>query len=298
MFRFRLSALLFALCLPGGLAGQTVVGRVLDETTGRLLAQADVAVLPSTFDSVLVSTVATDGTFRIPLTGPGEFRLRVRSLGYTTVTTTPVIVPPDAVVTVEVRLAVDAIPLQPLRVVAERVEPVYMREFRERQRLGFGKFLSREDLEYRPGASLEDVLRGVQGVRINKDLIAGGRPIPRVEMRGAMIADNCYAALFVDGVRQYSSDRRLSSNLDTARIEDFWLIDPDDIEAIEVYRGLAEVPGIYAGNAPRCGVVAVWLRRRLERGIAGPLAATATMGHDRLLSGNDRFREHAHTDGV
>lgn len=34
-----------------------------------------------------------------------------------------------------------------------------------------------------------------------------------------------------------------------------------DIEAVDVFRGPAEVPDVYGGTAARCGVVAVWLRR-------------------------------------
>ncbi len=54
--------------------------------------------------------------------------------------------------------------------------------------------------------------------------------------------------------------RRLAGNLDFYR--QFFLLHPGDIEGIEVYRGLSELPGIFASpEAQRCGAVAVWLRR-------------------------------------
>jgi hypothetical protein len=34
-----------------------------------------------------------------------------------------------------------------------------------------------------------------------------------------------------------------------------------EIDAVEVYRGAAEVPGEFSGGDARCGVVVVWTRR-------------------------------------
>jgi len=41
------------------------------------------------------------------------------------------------------------------------------------------------------------------------------------------------------------------------------VVDPRDIEAIEVYRSGAQVPAQFGGMGPftRCGVVVVWTRR-------------------------------------
>jgi hypothetical protein len=35
---------------------------------------------------------------------------------------------------------------------------------------------------------------------------------------------------------------------------------PDNIEAIEVYNGVAQVPAQYGGAHSACGVVLIWLR--------------------------------------
>jgi hypothetical protein len=50
-----------------------------------------------------------------------------------------------------------------------------------------------------------------------------------------------------------------------AKVEDLFALRPYDIEAIEVYRGAAEVPAELSGSTAECGVVAVWLRTGHER---------------------------------
>jgi hypothetical protein len=98
---------------------------------------------------------------------PAIIDLRVEALGYSALTTAAIKLARDAVVTVELRLLVDAIALQPLRVTAERVEPWFMRDIRYRQRIGFGKLVTREELDMRPGAPLDAVLATVPGLRIS-----------------------------------------------------------------------------------------------------------------------------------
>jgi hypothetical protein len=44
------------------------------------------------------------------------------------------------------------------------------------------------------------------------------------------------------------------------KARDLFAISPAEIEAIEIYRGAAEVPAEFSGSTAECGVVAVWLR--------------------------------------
>jgi hypothetical protein len=42
------------------------------------------------------------------------------------------------------------------------------------------------------------------------------------------------------------------------------IVNPLDVEAIEVFRGLASVPPEFLTPDARCGVVAIWTRRSLD----------------------------------
>ena len=238
-----------ALQIPCLVSAQVIRGTVVADLAGTPLTGVSVSALPLDRDSVLAMTIAEDGAFRLALPYAGTFRLSTQLLGYATTITTPVTVGRDEILIVELRLRPDAIPLESLRVVARRMEPWYMDDIRRRAGEGFGKFVWREDLELRAGASLRDVLWTVPGLRV--PLIAPG--VPAVETRSAAhFIGTCYAALYVDGVRWTRSRPSV--------LKDFFAISPAEIEAIEVYRGAAEVPTEYSGSTAACGVVAVWLR--------------------------------------
>jgi hypothetical protein len=258
-----------ALQIPCLVSAQVIRGTVVADLAGTPLTGVSVSALPVDRDSVLAMTIADDGAFRLALPEAGAFRLRAELLGYATSTTGPVAVTRDEIVSVELRLRPDAIPLEPLRVVARRMEPWFMDEIRRRERQGFGKFVWREDLELRAGAGLRDVLWTVPGLRV--PLIAPG--VPAVETRSAAYSlGTCYAALYVNGTRHFDH-----STLDEPyRLKDFFAISPAEIEAIEVYRGAAEVPAEYSGSTAECGVVAIWLRTG---------ASYFSVAHDQVMAG-------------
>jgi outer membrane cobalamin receptor len=86
----------------------------------------------------------------------------------------------------------------------------------------------------------------VPGVRVHWEF--GGS---RVSIPGAatQIGGGCEVKVFLDGLEFTWG----SSTLDD--------IPTFDIEAIEVFRSLADLPPELAGSDARCGVVAVWTRR-------------------------------------
>jgi hypothetical protein len=255
---------LVALLAAAPASAQTVRGWVLDERTGQPVRGTAVSVLPMVRDTVLMTRIAEDGAFQIWLGRPGEYRLRLDALGYTPIMAV-VTAAEEAVVTLELRLRPDAVALDPVRVVAERREPSYMRDFRIRQAAGFGQFMSREELEDRGGSRLQDVLATVPGVRVVDHEVGTGRSVQLIETRGARAAvQNCFASLYVNGMRQF--EMRTDETgwaLDPAvleRAEEMFTLPTSLIEAVEVYRGAAEIPAAFSGTTSQCGVVAVWLR--------------------------------------
>jgi outer membrane receptor for ferrienterochelin and colicin len=39
------------------------------------------------------------------------------------------------------------------------------------------------------------------------------------------------------------------------------VVSPDQVEAIEVYRGPSEIPAEYSGNDAMCGVILIWTKQ-------------------------------------
>lgn len=115
--------------------------------------------------------------------------------------------------------------------------------FRRRAR-GEGWFLTRYDPLFQR-RRLSDVLRGAPGVNVDEG--GGG-----ARVSNARSGRTCPYAVFVDGT--YTSIR----NIDELTAE--------DVDAIEVYRGPAEVPLAY--RAPSydrtCGALLVWTRIEVD----------------------------------
>ncbi|CAN5838133.1 hypothetical protein BH23GEM9_BH23GEM9_03170 [soil metagenome] len=274
---FSMSFVLLACVLlaPWPARAQTLRGRVLDVADGRPLAHVHVPVLRADRDTALLSAAAPEGAFQFQLDRAGAYRLRAELLGYTTLTTEPVTLSENQVLTLELRLDRDAIPLTPTRVVAERIEPMYMADLRRRQRKGFGRYILREELDERSTSRLEDVLALPGGLRISYRRVPvrgesgldtlSGPLVPLVAARQAGMARECFASVYVNGHPIFTAEL-LDNPLPEARqatlerLHELFFLRPDDFEAVEIYRGAAQVPAEFSGSASQCGVVALWTR--------------------------------------
>jgi outer membrane receptor for ferrienterochelin and colicin len=103
---------------------------------------------------------------------------------------------------------------------------------------GMGSYITREDIEQKHAAYAGELLQGVPGMRVR----CGGARCQIVSVRGS-----CTPTFFMNGAR---SDLNM---LQEANIQ------PDDIDAIEVYRSAAETPGQYSGG-DECGAIVLWTR--------------------------------------
>lgn len=147
---------------------------------------------------------------------------------------------------------VDPIPLPPLSVRASRgARSPKTRGFeRRRRRHPAGVFVGREEIERRDPRRLSDLIRGVAGVTPVRPPGAGGRPRMRMNRTQTLPGRRpCRVRYFVDGLPLPKRS--------AWRIDDFA---PEDVEGIEIYRGVSEVPPRFQRRDDRCGVVVIWTR--------------------------------------
>lgn len=195
------------------------------------------------------------GAFSFSLPRREAYRIRASQMGFRE-TTTPVLWRDGfEQIHVDVRLAVDAIPLAPLEVVA-RARPgpsPVLSDFRARRASDIGNFISREEIVARGPSLVTDLLAVTPGVQ----LVSEGRGTRRLVYmnRGTR---RCPARIYVDGLlvnrRDLITGEDYGFTLDDA-------VSPEDVEGIEIYTGLSTVPAEFLSAEASCGVVAIWTRR-------------------------------------
>ncbi len=254
--------------VPGGstgLSGQSpqesqVVGRVYDQLR-RPIAGVEVLI-----DRREVrATTNGSGVFTISVTAR-DSTVAFRRIGYRPMLVALHPMPPtNDTILVELvespaqlpEIITSAPPSKPLRYAGTtKYDDVFLR-----QRVGFGTLISREMVDNRLGGSTADLLQGIPGVRVSNG--------PPKRLHFARCQDPGGIAVFIDGVllvprsqgpgttQTFGAVSRPSQE-ETPEVEMLSRVHPRDVEMIEVYRGVGEIPGAYHWNG--CAVVAVWTR--------------------------------------
>lgn len=115
-----------------------------------------------------------------------------------------------------------------------------------------GIFIRRSQIEALQARVMTDLLRQVPGLRIQhgrrgaEDQLLS--PWPTVRVTRARF--DCPPMLFVNGIHLGSSDL---VDLDG-------IVQPQDLEGLEVYRGISEVPARFSLPGAQCGVLLFWTR--------------------------------------
>jgi hypothetical protein len=232
-------ALLLVLAATPVRAQSVIQGRVVGPDSASVVG-ARVQISDSARSATYTALTDTAGLFRIRLAHPlqsGLFVLRVEMLGYRTLDAVPLRVADRDELTVRLAMAIDAIPLQPLRVTARGrytrgpLDEYYDRAERVR-RFGGGVIIDYEQLRRRRGVSVQLVIQ------------------ERAPFR------SCPPSYFIDGMR--------------ASADDVQAVGVSEVEGIEVYRTQAQVPVIYQGRSS-CGAVLIWTQIG-DRGEGSPLS--------------------------
>lgn len=260
------------LALSSHLAAQVVVRGVLyDDASGVPVRGTVMLVDPST-DAAVVNA-ATDSLGKFVLqTRDGTYQIVAIRPGYKSVTSAPVPLQDGERLTIRVPIAENGDPIHRIGV-TERVRPerdnsvvsandrrMAMNGFEGRRALGQGRQYDRARLEKSGVATLGQFLQSVPGLQVADPGSTSSMQMSRSAALNAMGGRGpdsavCRIGWYVDGQRMDVPGRT------DPMTDGLAAIPLDQIEAVEVFRGLADVPAEFATPDHRCGVVALWMRR-------------------------------------
>ena len=216
-----------------------IVVAFITDTAGRPVAGADVQVVGTSVRG------STDDAGRVALLAvpTGKAVLRLRRMGFAEMTI-PISVTPDMGPGTQYRMTPVAADLKEVVVRASELKPERYAKTRKfdnfyrRRAQNSGTFITREMIDSRNAQRSEDLLRLATGVRIR---YRGTTPFIQF-MRCPSVA------VYIDGIRSHDAHR------------DYFALSPLQIEALEIYHGMAQVPPEFSPKPNDCAAIVVWTR--------------------------------------
>lgn len=243
---------LHALALPAH--AQLVRGRVIRAGTETPLA--DVSVQLRAADGRILASSASNaaGEFRLHSSRLGAVTVVAERIGLQTVTSEELLLSVSEIVEIEIAMAETAVPLDPLTVRAREYADIgplagYFHRMERNRKMGFGHVLSRDEIQERSAVDVADMMREIPRLSVVEQRGRGFH----VVFRGAQ--GTCTPKVFLNGV--------LANRGGLAFLDE--LVRPHELEGIEIYRGIAEMPGEFYDET-HCGVIIMWTRRDAEGG--------------------------------
>jgi hypothetical protein len=236
---FALAAALLLFPLAGGAQPRGLVGLVRD-SSGRGVPGAEVR----TRGDLLVARSDDSGRFQVARMPDSARGVLVRRLGFA---------PQRARIrrsdgttdSILVTLAALAQELPELTVQEyhDSISHAVLAGFWQRRSHGFGKFVTRDEIERKGSSRFVDVVRAVSSVTIQTY-----RGRPEIRFRGSVgsMFRDCPPQYWVDGIP-----------LENGSADEF---SPDNVEAIELYASPATTPPQFSTRSRTCGTVVVWTR--------------------------------------
>lgn len=133
-----------------------------------------------------------------------------------------------------------------LRVRANRAVP--LEEFERRRKLGFGHFLTEDDIKKKAPTYMGDVFRGLPGIVT----MPGQFGRDRVLVRSSGITGDCAPAIFLNGMLVNIEDGDLDN-----------IINPKDVRAVELYARTSSIP-LQFQTRNGCGSAVIWTGARMD----------------------------------
>jgi hypothetical protein len=227
------------------LTAQMVHGRLIDQYTNQPIAGATVGLVkPDNSPMGVTAKTDNNGNFSLRAPGPGVYRLSANIAGYIAAQTPAFELGGGDDIHLTWRLLAGAVQLRPIAITSSpRSTSGRLGGFYDRmQRHGFGYFISSDQIQKQRPFFVSDLLRTVPGLQV----LPSGRGFGNI----VRTIEGCTPAIFLDGVR---------FPLMGESIDD--IVNPMNIEGIEVYPHATEAPAEFMTAGNNCGVIAIWTKR-------------------------------------
>ena len=267
------SVVFAALTIPLIASAQIIVRGVLyDDETGAPVRGTVMLVDPTKDAPVVYSPTDSLGQFSLQAAS-GVYQIAAIRPGYTSVLSVPVPFEAGEQLTIRIPIAVSGDPQHRIGVVerlkggqnatravdANRRASTATEGFQNRRMLGTGMQFDRARLEKANVSTLGEFLQGVPGMSVLNPTAASSMQMTRSASASTSSTGNnaagCHVGWFLDGHRM-----DLAGQIDPAT-DALGGMSIGAIEAVEVFRGVAEMPPEFSAPDLRCGAVAIWTRR-------------------------------------
>lgn len=261
-----------ALSFPLVAGAQIIVRGVLyDDESGAPVRGTVMLVDPTKDQPVAYNPTDSLGQFSLQAAS-GTYQIAAIRPGYTSVLSVPVPFENGEQLTIRIPIAQSGDPQHRIGVVerlkggqnATRAVEGNRRAsvndgFQSRRAAGTGLQYDRAHLERANVTTLGEFLQRVPGLNVQNPMSAASMQVSRgssssmVNSLGTLT--NCHVGWFVDGHRM-----DIGGRMDPAT-DALGAMSLDAIDAVEVFRGVSEMPAEFSAPDLECGAVAIWTRR-------------------------------------
>ena len=250
------NVLIVLLLLPAALQAQTLRGMLTDSIAGTPLSGYTLRVTNLGNKQTTLAVTDSLGKFQLPGLAHGRYELEIDAFTRTFRRGSFILLPGEAL-EVEVKLTPAAVELAAVTAVATtRSKKLELAGFYDRLVTGRPQYMLRDEIENKNTRNVTDLISHMKGVRIERSGGFRSDVVMRAgQTMGAMkgAAKTCKPAVYIDGAVARTGGSEQIIALDQ-------LINPENIEAIEVYVGVAQLPVQYSGPTAGCGVILIWTR--------------------------------------
>jgi hypothetical protein len=225
------------------LGAQTVRGKLIEQITNKPVADAAVSLVAMPDRKIAAETKSDGGgRFSVKAPAPGVYRLRALLKGYRTAVSPAISLKKGDELEFTWPIFPDTIYLTPISVTATPASATArMSGFSDRMKshAGAGRFITRDEIEKRRPFRVSDLLVTIPGLQLRP-----GRLFDNV-----VTTEGCRPEVYLDGVRY----PLLGESIDQ-------IVNPMELEAVEVYPHLVDVPPQFHSIDSNCGAIVLWTR--------------------------------------
>jgi carboxypeptidase family protein len=190
-----------------------------------------------------------NGRFRITNVVPGQYLVIVRRVGFRPTSAIIEVAPRD---TVRLAYALERLPanLDTVVITAAKRQSARLMEFDQRRKLGFGDFMTQDEIEKRNSVYSTELFRKFMSINVSPSRTGAITEYFAISKRegGNPNVGSCPMQVILDNVPLPTP-----FNLDL-------LPTPRDLGGIEVYPGASTTPPRFAGYNSGCGLILVWTK--------------------------------------